>query len=467
MSGDVCRRVAAFLRRYDLSGSRLVVAVSGGPDSVCLLHVLATLKEELRLDLRVAHLNHMLRGEESHADAEYVSALAFKMGFTVDIGKDDVHSLRRRRKMTLEEAARDARYRFLAQVADKYNTDLIVTGHTQNDQVETLLLHIIRGCGIQGLVGLKPITSRIIENQQAKIIRPILDITKGETHDYCHIHNLSPRLDSSNLDQSPMRNRIRMQLLPLLETYNDGIAEALLRLSGVAGDEVAYLDDQVLHLAQQAITRKGDVVSLDRWVLADVHPVLLRYLLRSCLEQFPNGLHDIESVHIEKMLSLMKKPAGRQMSLPHDLLFLTGYDCYWLGRERDLPCQFPPLENNYSLLIPGVTSLYGWYVEAAIVDAVGRYDDPMVAYMDMDAAGVSLCVRSWHEGDCFHPLGLHGTKKLGEFMIDAHIPRNWRKRIPVVSSPAGVIWLVGYRLDNRVKVTEKTQRILRLEFHSV
>ena len=467
MSGDVCQRVGALLRRYNLSGSRLLVAVSGGPDSVCLLHVLATLKKELRLDLHVAHLNHMLRGEESYADAEYVSVLACQMGLTVDIGKDDVHSLRRKHKMTLEEAARDARYRFLVQVACKYNTDLIVVGHTQNDQTETLLLHIIRGCGIQGLVGLRPVTPRVIENQQVKIIRPMLDITRCETHDYCCVHKLSPRLDSSNLDLAPMRNKIRMQLLPLLETYNDGIAATLLRLSSVASDEVAYLDDQVSHLACHATTRKGDVITLNKQSLTDIPPVLLRHLLRGCLEQLPNGLHNIESVHIENMLALMKKPAGRQMSLPHGLLFLNGYDCYWLGRETDLPCQFPHLENNHNLLIPGVTSLHGWLVEAAIVHAVGGYNDPMVAYMDMDAAGISLCVRSWQEGDCFQPLGLGGTKKLGKFMIDARIPRLWRKGIPVVAAPAGVIWLVGYRLDNRVKVTEKTQRILRLEFHRV
>ncbi|MCL2281163.1 MAG: tRNA lysidine(34) synthetase TilS [Dehalococcoidia bacterium] len=467
MSGDVYQRVETFFRQCNLLGSRLVVAVSGGSDSVCLLHILAILKNELGLSLHVAHLDHMLRGEESRADAEYVTALACQMGLAADIGQVDVHSLRREHKLTLEEAAREARYLFLAQVADKYGTDLIVTGHTQNDWVETVLLHIIRGSGLRGLAGLQPIISRTIKSKQVKIVRPMLDIKRKETHSYCRSQNLSPRLDSSNLDAVPMRNKIRLKFLPLLETYNPNITETLLCLSSAAGDEMACMDKQVAQLTQQAIAREGNVITLDKRALGDVHPVLLRYLLRNCLREFPCGLRDIESVHLESMLALMSKPAGRQLSLPHGLLFLTGYNCYWLGRKDDLPCPFPHVESHYKLLVPGFTSLCGWKVETSIVKTIDVNNNPMVAYIDIDVVGEELWVRGCQRGDFFYPLGLGSAKKLGEFMIDAHIPKLWRKRIPVVAAPMGILWLMGYRLDERAKVTAQTRSILRLEFQRV
>ncbi|MCL2615258.1 MAG: tRNA lysidine(34) synthetase TilS [Dehalococcoidia bacterium] len=467
MSGDVCQRIEAFFRGNNLLDSRLIVAVSGGADSVCLLHALATLKNELRLRLYVAHLDHMLRGEESQADAEYVEALTSKMGLSIDIGRADVQSLRRRHKMTLEEAAREARYAFLAQTADKYGTDLIVTGHTQNDQIETILLHIIRGCGVSGLVGLQPIVSRTIGKRHVKIIRPLLNITKNETQEYCERHNLLPRLDSSNLDPVPMRNKMRLQLLPLLEMQDSNVSKEILRLSSAAKGELAHLDNQTSRLAQRAMTIQNNVIIFDRLALANAGPAALGHLLRGCLERLLGDLHDIEFIHIDAMLSLMQKPAGRQMSLPHGLLFLTGYDNFRLGKEEVLSCPFPPLENKYRLVIPGEGSFSGWLAEATIVQTMDMVDDPMVAYMDLDATGEELWVRCWQEGDIFQPLGLGSTKKLGRYMIDARIPKLWRKKIPLVVSPVGIVWLVGYRLDERAKVTSQTRRILRLEFQLV
>ena len=464
MLNTICQRVSASLQRHDLSGSKMVVAVSGGADSVCLLHTLVALKSEFRLDLYVAHLNHLLRGEESRADAEYVAALAYKMGLTVDIGQVDVNALRLKRKVTLEEAARDARYYFLAQVAHKYDTDLIITGHTQNDQVETLLLHIIRGSGLRGLIGLQPVISRTIDAREVIIVRPMLDITRSEAIGYCARNNLWPRVDSSNTDQALMRNRIRLQLLPLLETYNPDISNALLRMSAVAGDVGGYIDEQVLHIAKQVMTWDGKVVTLDKKLLAHIPKALVRHLLRNCFELFPEGLRDIESVHIEDMLLLMAKPAGRQLSLPRGLVFLIGYDCYWLGQEDHLPHPFPPLEKSYQLLLPGSTVLSGWRVEASIVNCMDQNDNPMTAYVDMDAVGDELYVRCWQESDCFQPLGLGSTKKLGKFMIDTHIPRIWRKTIPVVVSPRRIAWLVGYRLDEHAKITSQSRRIMRIQF---
>jgi tRNA(Ile)-lysidine synthase len=205
-------------------------------------------------------------------------------------------------------------------------------------------------------------------------------------------------------------------------------------------------------------------VTIDRVRLKDVHPALLRHLLRWCLEKLPGGLKDIESRHVEDMLSLLDKPSGSRIDLPHGLVFVAAYDKFWLGREGKLPCPYPAIEGDCCLTMPGITEIPGWRVESKIVQTFDRDDNPLVAYMDADKAGSVLGVRTWKRGDRFYPLGLGGEKKLGEFMIAAKIPRLWRKNIPVVVTPAGIAWLVGYRLDERVKVTPRTKTILKLEF---
>lgn len=455
------------MQNHKLTGAKLVVAVSGGPDSVCLLHLLSSLKDELKLTLHVAHLDHGLRGAESKADSEYVSALAKRLRLSVTIGLGDVKAFQKANKMTLEEAAREVRYSFLADVCEKTGTHYIVTGHTQNDNVETILLHIVRGSGTRGLIGLKPLTPRTIDNRGVNIVRPMLDITRRETVEYCRQQVLEPRLDSSNLEMSPLRNKIRLKLLPLLESYNFNISEALLRLSSSAADELEYLDGQVAELWSKVVARDGDVITLDRKILQNVHPALKRHLLRACLGQLPGGLKDIESRHIEDMLSLMDKPSGCRIDLPYGLVFMAGYDAYWLGKEGELPCPYPQLDGGYPLAIPGNTELPGWHVEAKVIHALDNGGNGLVAYMDADAAGSNLSVRTWKRGDRFHPLGLGAEKKLGEFMIDARIPKLWRRNIPVVSSPSGIVWLVGYRLDERAKVTSNATRVLRLEFKRV
>jgi tRNA(Ile)-lysidine synthase len=228
------------------------------------------------------------------------------------------------------------------------------------------------------------------------------------------------------------------------------------------------MDGQLEQFWGSLVKRRGDLVTLDRKGLACVHPALQRHLVRACLEQLPGGLKDIESAHVEGVLDMLGKPAGRRMDLPHGLVFITGYDNYLLGKEADLPNPYPELAGEYILNTPGTTDLPGWRVDAAFVSSFSRAgDDPLTGYIDFDSTGKPLSVRPWKNGDRFHPLGLGSEKKLGEFMIDARVPRAWRRRIPVVISPAGITWLVGYRMDERFSVGAATRKILKLSFRLV
>jgi tRNA(Ile)-lysidine synthase len=459
------QRVLGFIREHQLlaDGEKLVVAVSGGADSVCLLYILFNL--QLKIKLHIAHLNHQLRGADSDADAEYVSELARKLKIPATIEKRDVKGYQKEQRLSLEEAAREVRYRFLAEVARAIGSKRAAAGHTKDDHIETILMHLIRGSGTRGMRGLQPSTLWQSGGERLTIIRPLLEISHEETEGYCRQHKITPRLDASNLSLSPLRNRVRQQLMPLLESYNPAIAEALLRTGRIADDDISFLDAVVDRLWDRVIKQEGDSLILNKTEFGKFPPSLQRYLLRAAVERLLGSAKDIEMRHIEEMLSLATKAAGKRLNLPGGLVFAVEYDRYLLTLDEAALSPLPPLKGEFQLKIPGETRLPGWRVEAAIV---GREDvsdeDDFTAYLDLAKSGDRLTVRTRKRGDRFQPLGLDQAKKLGEFMIDAKIPQAWRGRIPLVCSGEQILWVVGWRLDERAKVGTETKRVLRLQF---
>jgi len=462
------QQVVCFIQQHRLfsEGSRLLLAVSGGPDSTCLLHVLFRLRQELGVELHIAHIDHRLRGVESGADAAYVEKLAAGLSVPATIEKRDVKTYQKEKRISLEEAAREVRYRFLADVAGNIGADYIVTGHTLDDQVETILMHIVRGTGTRGLVGLKPYSQWQLDGRSIIVVRPLLEVSRQQTADYCKENKLMPRLDTSNLSLSHLRNRIRQQLLPLLESYNPGVIEALLRTAAIANDEIAFFDAEVTRLWPAVVVQEEGMITLKKESFNKLPRAIKQHLIRAAIEHILGSLKDIETRHIEGILAMLDKPAGKQINLPGGLIFSIEYDRYLLGVETVNTCPYPVIGGEYRIKIPGETKLPGWLVEAEIIEPeqISEERNDSTAYLDLDRAGSELEVRQRKPGDRFQPLGLAQPKKLNEFMIDTKIPRSWRRRIPVVYSPKQILWLVGYRIDDRVKVTEETKKILRLEF---
>ncbi len=490
-------RVLHFIQEHHLvlSQDKLLVAVSGGQDSVCLLYILVKLQEGLGMRLHVAHLNHQLRGAEAEADAQYVSELARKLGIPATVEQRDVKSYQARQHISLEEAAREVRYTFLAQVAKSIGTDRVAVGHTLNDHIETILMHLIRGTGTRGLRGLQPKQNR----NSLTIIRPLLPVSRRETAGYCHHHRLTPRVDASNLSLSPLRNRIRHQLLPLLQSYNPGVSEALLRTARIASDELAFLDEEIAQLWGEVAQEQENTIILNKERFLGLHSALKRHLLRASIEKLLGNLKDIEARHIEEIVDALTKPAGKRLCLPGGLIFSIEYDKYLIGTDPAALSPFPSLGTEFQMKIPGETLLPGWRIEANIMgredfttasfirgrlkgrspfknysslspwkergtEGVRLGDDLLTAYFNLDKTGDKLLVRHRQPGDRFQPLGLSQPKKLGEFMIDAKIPHAWRQRIPIVCSLQHILWVVGWHIDERVKVTEDTKQILRLKF---
>lgn len=459
-------RVRDFLKRHNPGGQRLLVAVSGGADSVCLLHTLTNLREELNLNLHAAHLDHGLRGAEAEADAAYVSRLASRLGVPATIEKRDVAAYKKTHRLSTEEAAREVRYRFLAETAASTGSDMVAVGHTRDDQVETVLMHLVRGSGTRGLVGLKPLNRWQAPGGPAiTVIRPLLGVSRRETEAYCRCHRLAARKDTSNLSLSPLRNRIRLELLPLLREYNPRVAEAVLRTAAIAAEDLAFIDAETERLWEKVAGKRQNTVVLDRDAFGRLPLAIKRSLLRLSIERLIGGLKDIEARHIEAVMEALDKPAGKQLTLPDGLIFAIEYDRYLLTTEPAALSPFPVLEGEYRLNIPGQTRLPGWLVSAAFVDTPPVAEkNKLVAYIDLEKTGKLLLVRPRRRGDRFMPAGLGHEKKLGVFMIDARIPQAWRDRVPVVCSPQQIVWLAGYRLDERARITPDTKKVLRLEF---
>jgi tRNA(Ile)-lysidine synthase len=501
-------KVLDFIERHSLISPEeiVVIGVSGGADSVCLLHVLSQCRKRLGAKLHIAHLNHLLRGSESEADAKYVSNLVNSLGIPITIDRQDVAAYRIERNCSIEEAARELRYTFLGRVAKEAGANRIAIGHTRDDHVETILMHIIRGTGINGLCGLAPCSPMAYAGQEMslsteipsvrkyqrsnlQVIRPLLDITREETAIYCQEHQLTPRIDSSNLSLSSFRNRLRLQLLPLLRQYNPSLDRALLRLADIAKEDNAFIEQQASELWDEVARQENSNIYLDKKQLASLRIALQRQLLRAAVTRLAGDARDIEAGHIEAVRSLLNKPAGKRISLPHGFICQGGYDEIVIASPPSVivseawqsqfpPCPFPPLPGEVPLKAPGKTVFPGWTVTASIVRE--RTDSPLswyapgtdeetcqgnlVADFDLRKTGTKLSIRQRRPGDRFQPLGLSMPKKLYEFMVDAKIPRSWRGNIPILYSPRQIIWVVGWRTDDRVKVTETSEEILRLEF---
>jgi tRNA(Ile)-lysidine synthase len=473
------RRVLRYVRDRAVlrPGERVLAAVSGGPDSTALLLILSRLAPSLDLTLTAAHFDHGLRGRlAARRERSYVEALCRRLGVPLQVGAGDTRAQARTHGLSREEAARELRYAFLAEAAAAAGCTVVATGHTAGDQVETVLLHIIRGSGLAGLAGMTargpwPLSGR----EGLDVGRPLLCLRRQETADYCREEGLEPVVDPSNVSPAFLRNRVRLELLPLLRQYNRRIDSALLRLAEAAGADLAVLEGMAADVLSPG--GGGQAVVLCRRRLAELPEGLRRHALRLAVRRLLGDLRDLHGDHIDALLAGLARGVGYHLDLPRGLRFDVGYEEATLALEREEGAAFRPAPSSVfqtappeaPLTVPGVTSWGPWLVEAELRPADGGPPavDPWQAWLDADVTGEDLRVRSWRPGDRFRPLGLGGEKKLQDFFVDARIPRAQRDAIPLVCGKPGIVWVVGHRIDERARVTEATHRLLRLRFRRV
>jgi tRNA(Ile)-lysidine synthase len=446
----------------------LVVAVSGGPDSLSLLHALHRLKGDDGPQLHCAHLDHGLRGAASAADAAFVHDQCRVLGIPVSSEAVDVEEVRTLRRLSIEAAAREVRYEFLSRVVRAQGARAVVLGHTADDQAETILMNIVRGSGLAGLQGMRPSSMRVIEGTELLILRPLLAIGKRDTLDFCRALRLEPRLDATNLSTAATRNMLRLEAIPLLERLNPAVREALLRLSRSATQGVAYLDREADEAWDDMARHELGLVTLPKAPLAAMDAAVRAHLLRRAVLEAKGDLDLLDQGHIEQMAKLATGPAGRSLDLPRGLLFSVDYEnvTFSIGRTVPVPAT---IDENHDIAIPGETRVEPWNISARVISSIEwkrateeTTGDTNVAHLSLEAMR-NVQVRSRRAGDRFQPLGLSGHKKLQDFMVDSHVPREMRDATPLVVAGGRIAWVVGWRIAEWARVTEADDSVLEME----
>lgn len=449
----------ALLNRGDV----VVAAVSGGADSLCLLHLLWRLRDELRITLHVAHLDHGLRGEASAADARFVAEFAAGLGLPAAVEQRDVDAYRRAHRLTPEEAAREVRYRFLAEVAGRVGAAAVATGHTADDNVETIVLHWLRGAGLAGMRGILPkrplrfpgyATTPDVSDRcrPVVLVRPLLRVNRAQTEAYCREYGLAFRRDATNAEPSAARNRIRLDLLPELERYNPRLRETLLRAAAAASGDEEFIRNQALAAWPGVVMADaGGALVLERAAFRLLHPSIQRAILRMALERLWGGWQDFGWRHVEdlRQAALIGR-VGTRVDLPHALRGQVRYAALAIGSEAalarlDTAEDWPAVSGSQvTVALPGVTALPGSGWELVVEPATPReVAAPGEGLFDAEIIGDEVVVRSPRPGDRLQPVGMAGAKKLQDLFVDAKVSRTVRALLPVLEAPRGIFWVAG------------------------
>ncbi len=453
-------------------GEHVLVAVSGGPDSVALLQALFRLSAEYRLRLTVAHLNHGIRGDEAKKEQEFVDHLCTGMGITCICKTIDIHMLQIGSGKSLEEIGREERYRFLRATAETCGARKIATGHHSDDQAETVLINLIRGSGPEGLRGIIPV-------RDGRIIRPLLHVRRGEILEFLDREGLAYMVDSSNLNPIFFRNRIRNELIPELATrYNPRIVEGLCHMAEIVRREDDYLEStvrQVLH--QWGIVPGTAETLLPIAAFQEVHKALQGRIIKYLLEAIAPSGNGIGYRHIEAVLAILRPSRRSRISLDLPCLICVDREESMLRIRRVCSRQIrrdsrnektPPFTYSYPVEVPGIVylNMIGRNIRFETIDKPGLQEmknQPRVAFMDFERISLPLILRNHRPGDRIDPLGMSGMKKVKSYFMDGKIPRLSRNTIPLLVDDRSVIWIVGERISDRVKVTERTKKVLKAE----
>jgi tRNA(Ile)-lysidine synthase len=456
---DVVEKLKATVNRFGLleKGERVLVALSGGPDSVALLYGLLNLKPEYRLELYVAHLNHKLRGVESDEDEKFAKKLASGLKLKFFSKKVDVRREAKKRKLSIEETAREVRYRYLERLADRVGANKIALGHQADDQAETFLMRLVRGAGAAGLSGM-PV-------RRDKIIRPLIQIKRKEIERFLEINQIPFRLDSSNYLTDFNRNKIRLKLLPVIKKeFNPRIVDSLNR----AADIISLQQGYVQKISEQILKRIGKkrkgkvVIDAKRFVRLDT--CLQREIIRICINDLGGDISQLSFELVDRTLNLTgKRRSGKRIKLDKSVWFEVGSSelALFLEEEKEYSC---------SIKLPGKSVLKdrNLMIESKLLNGRSQRENLFeynqnVSFLDWEKLTPPFVLRSRKKGDRFKPLGMKGTKSIADFLIDAKVSRHWREDVPVLTSKGRIVWLVGHRISDEFKVTGKTKKVLRLE----
>ena len=455
-------------RQLDLLDSdTVVVGVSGGPDSTCLLDVLARIRRRLgvRFRLHAAHLIHDFRGQEKYDDAQFVAEYCQRWNQQLTVEEADVAAYQLEKGVSsFEQAARDLRYEFLGRVAETVGARYVAVAHTADDLAETVLLHIARGSGVHGLRGMDEVSGWPYPDiEDAPILwRPLLGARRADTMGYCRARGIGYRDDTTNYMPDFARNRVRLNLMPALaEQLNPRVVDAMGRLARTASIQLDFLEkrtDEYWPTVAVDPSPQDGLLRLRRDRLAELHPALQALILRRAWISATGTSKRLTEGHLQQMTSIAGgKASGKTAALPGGYIVRSSGRWLEISAEKSTDdCPYPSTFGEFRLTLPwgpiaiGVTKRGGWEVTAqkARLPAGKALNTghPLQTYVSAAALAQGATVRTWQPGDRIQPLGMSGHRKLQDLFTDAEVPRDWRSRVPLVVTPRGVAWVVGVRI---------------------
>ena len=449
----------------------LIAGVSGGPDSLCLMNVL----RKAGYRIIVAHFNHKLR-PDADADANIVEQTAARLNLASVIQSGDVRAFADAEKLSIEESARIMRYRFLMGQARHFHAQAVAVGHTADDQVETVLMHFIRGAGLAGLKGMNYRTIIKMFDPEIPIVRPLLDMWREETIVYCGANGFRPRLDPSNASLDFFRNRLRHLLIPTLESYNPRFREVLWRTSRSLAGDFEILSELLDGIWKEcAVQETAEFIAFDVTVLGKQSVGLQRNLIRRAMEHLRPDSADVNYATLERASNFITDSQQRsRTNLPGDLhLLREGMLIYVVAGDATLPIerwpQMPDESTTIPLKVPGSVSLSGgwklscerWNIASLALEQAKSNEDPFQVWLDARGIFDALELRVRQDGDRFEPFGMDGHEmKISDFFINVKLPQRARDHWPLLCMGERVVWVPGYRPAHPFRLTESTRQAL-------
>jgi len=453
------KRIQQTIERYGMLaiGDTVIMGVSGGPDSMALLFVLREMQDDYQLSLWASHYNHKLRGKESDQEAEFVKCQAERIGVPLLVEDDDGSLLKT--KGNLEETARKKRYDFFQRNALELNAQKIALGHTATDQAETFFLWLFRGTGTKGLGGIPPVRDSLI-------IRPLIETEREEIIGFLKQKGIPWKEDSTNKSVNFLRNRVRQILIPkLLEEFDPHLVKKIIKTTEIFRDDDILLEKLTIDKFNEiSIKTDKNKVLLDSNRLKELRVSLKRRVVRYALKTIQGSLRRVTFDHVAGILKLMESPQPHsQISLPYGIEVYKEYDClrFALALKETISFYYEANKVPEIITIPEI--------ERKIAITVLDWDqnnspltEKNIALIDFEKIKFPLIVRNWKRGDRFQPLGTQGSKKVKDFFIDLKIPRSERKQVPLVLFGDQIAWIAGLRIDEKVKITQSTKKVVKL-----
>ena len=447
------KKVLEFIRKNKLvkKGNSVVLGVSGGADSICMLKLLSDLQKRLGISLYVLHINHMIRGEEADMDAAFVKKICTKFKVPHRVINVDVPAFAEREGLSEEEAGRYVRYSEFSKYAYEVGATKIAVAHNSNDNAETVLMNLARGTGIKGLGGIPP--KREMEDANGnvlEVIRPILCLSRKEIEDYLNENEIEYRNDSTNDSTDYTRNKIRLEIMPLLENINDNAMQNITNASNELADTSDYIEKDVDEAYEEFVTEEGGKLFLSDESFA-IDPIVLTGVIRKMIEHLAGKLKDITRIHVGDVVSLSEKQVGKKIDLPYSIVAEREYEGISLSCESNEA----ELETHSKEVIISF--------EEDDFDRNHIEELKYTKWLDYDKID-DVVVRTRQKGDYIVIDGDGATKKLKKYFIDEKIPRRERDEVLLVADGNHILWVVGHRISEDVKVTADTKKVVKLEY---